>query len=164
MQISWSIFTIQYMCVECWNCLSTASIVQMSVYLSSCPSVCPTSPCLSSTYSFCVFFACLLLFCLILVRQYKSSIRLPSIQYIWLTAIYSMSSIFTQCTYTLYPAVHRRRMERETKAKVVASVWADFVQFLATLAVLPRSIWKNRMNSIFSFKYTKTKQLAWQGI
>ena len=35
---------------------------------------------------------------------------------------------------------HRRRMEREAKAKVVASVWgADFVQFLAALAVLPRS-------------------------
>ena len=40
---------------------------------------------------------------------------------------------------------HRRRMEREAKAKVVASVWgAKFVQFLAALAVLPRSIWKNK--------------------
>ena len=38
-------------------------------------------------------------------------------------------------------------MEREAKAKVVASVWgADFVQFLTALAVLPRSIWNNRMN------------------
>ena len=36
---------------------------------------------------------------------------------------------------------HRRRMEREVKAKVVVPVWgADFVQFLATLAVLPRSV------------------------
>ena len=36
---------------------------------------------------------------------------------------------------------HRRRMEREAKAKVVAFVWgAEFVQFLAALAVLPRSI------------------------
>ena len=39
-------------------------------------------------------------------------------------------------------------METEAKAKVVASVWgADFVQFLAALAILPQSIWKNRMNS-----------------
>ena len=51
---------------------------------------------------------------------------------------------------------HRRRMEREAKAKVVASVWGtDFVQFLATLAVLPRSIVKNRMNLTVSFKSTK---------
>ena len=43
---------------------------------------------------------------------------------------------------------HRRRMEREVKAKVVASVLgADFEQFLAALAVLPRSIWKKRSNS-----------------
>ena len=43
---------------------------------------------------------------------------------------------------------HRRRMETEAKAKVVTSVWgADFVQFLAALAVLPRSIWKKRLNS-----------------
>ena len=51
-------------------------------------------------------------------------------------------------------------MELEDKAKVVASVW------LAELAVLPRSIRKNRMNSTFSFKYTrnKAKQLARQGI
>ena len=39
-------------------------------------------------------------------------------------------------------------METEGKAKVVASVWgAKFVQFLAALAVLPRSIWKKRLNS-----------------
>ena len=32
--------------------------------------------------------------------------------------------------------MHRRRMEREAKAKVVASVWgAEFIQFLAALAV-----------------------------
>ena len=42
-------------------------------------------------------------------------------------------------------------MEREAKTKVVASVWgADFVQFLAALAVLPRSLWKNRMKSTVS--------------
>ena len=36
---------------------------------------------------------------------------------------------------------HRRRMETEGKAKVVASVWgAKFAQFLASLAVLSRSI------------------------
>ena len=40
---------------------------------------------------------------------------------------------------------HRRRMEREAKA--VASVWgADLVQFLATIAVLPRSVLKKRLN------------------
>ena len=39
-------------------------------------------------------------------------------------------------------------MELEDKAKVVASVWgAEFVQFPAALAVLPRSIWKKRLNS-----------------
>ena len=32
---------------------------------------------------------------------------------------------------------HRRRMEREAKAKVVATrLWGIFIQFLATLAVL----------------------------
>ena len=36
---------------------------------------------------------------------------------------------------------HIRRIELEDKAKVVASVWgAEFVQFLAALAVLPWSI------------------------
>ena len=36
---------------------------------------------------------------------------------------------------------HRRRIKTEEKAKVVASVWKDeFIQFLATLAVLPRMI------------------------
>ena len=36
---------------------------------------------------------------------------------------------------------YRRRMELEDKAKVFAAVWgAKFVQFLAALAVLPRSI------------------------
>ena len=43
---------------------------------------------------------------------------------------------------------HERRMETEGKAKVIVSVWvAKFVQFLAALAVLPRSIWKKRLNS-----------------
>ena len=36
---------------------------------------------------------------------------------------------------------HRRRITKKDKAKVVASVWgAEFVQFLAALAVLPWSI------------------------
>ena len=46
--------------------------------------------------------------------------------------------------------VHRRRMEREAKAKAVAAVrGADFVQFLALLAVLHRSVWKKRLTSSF---------------
>ena len=58
-----------------------------------------------------------------------------------------------------------RRMEREAKAKVVASVWgAKFVQFLAPLAVLPRSIWKNMMNSTVSYKSAEAKQLERQEI
>ena len=66
-----------------------------------------------------------------------------------------------------HPHPHSRRMETEGTAKVVASVWgAKFVQFLATLPVLPRSnwkkrcrsIWKTRLNSTLSFKSTKTKQ------
>ena len=58
---------------------------------------------------------------------------------------------------------HRRRIELEdkNKTKVVASVWgAKFVQFLATLTVLPGSIRKNRMNLTFSFKLTKAKPIA----
>ena len=45
---------------------------------------------------------------------------------------------------------HRRRMEGEAKAKVVASVWGTkFNQFLTALAVLHWTIWKKRMNSSF---------------
>ena len=48
---------------------------------------------------------------------------------------------------------HSRRMEREAKSKVVASAWgAEFIQLLAVLAVLPRSIWKKRFNSSYSSK------------
>ena len=47
-------------------------------------------------------------------------------------------------------------MELEDESKVVTSVWGEkFVQFLAALAVLPQSIWKNRMYSTFSFKQTR---------
>ena len=39
-------------------------------------------------------------------------------------------------------------METDGKAKVIGSVWrAKFAQFLASLTVLPRSIWKKRLNS-----------------
>ena len=60
---------------------------------------------------------------------------------------------------------HRRRMDREAKAKVVASVWgAEFVQFLAAQAFLPRSIWKNRIKLTFSSKPNEAKKLARQGL
>ena len=49
-------------------------------------------------------------------------------------------------------------METEGKANVVASVCgAVFVQFLTALAVLPRSIWKERLNSSYSFKIDRGK-------
>ena len=66
--------------------------------------------------------------------------------------------------------MHRRRM------KVFAFVWQEkCIQFLSALAVLPRTILKNRMNSSLTFKsswcnssfYSKSsqaKQLAWQRI
>ena len=45
------------------------------------------------------------------------------------------------------PPSHRRRIRTEEKAKVVASVWEEeFIQFLATLAVLPMTILNNRMH------------------
>ena len=48
---------------------------------------------------------------------------------------------------------HRRSIKTDEKAKVVAFVWGEeFIKFLAALAILPRTIWKNRMNSSFSFK------------
>ena len=51
----------------------------------------------------------------------------------------------------MYTPAHRRWIKAEEKAKVVASVWgAEFIQFLVALAVLPRTILKNRMNSSFS--------------
>ena len=48
----------------------------------------------------------------------------------------------------------RRRMEREAeaKAKVVASVWgAEYIQFLAALAGLPRKFGKKSLNSSYIF-------------
>ena len=46
---------------------------------------------------------------------------------------------------------YRRRIYIEAKAKVVESVWGgEFFSFLAVLAIFPRSIWKNRLNSSYS--------------
>ena len=71
---------------------------------------------------------------------------------------------------------HRRRIKTEEKANVVTSVWGkEFIQFLAALAVLTRTIYNNRMNcnrmisktrinSSHSSKSSKAEQLAWQGI
>ena len=43
--------------------------------------------------------------------------------------------------------VHRRRLETEAKAKVIASVWGtEFMQFLAALAIVHKDFLKNRMN------------------
>ena len=54
--------------------------------------------------------------------------------------------VFSECIE------HKIRRETEAKAKVVASVWgAKFIQFLAARAVLPRSIWKKRLNTALSF-------------
>ena len=51
------------------------------------------------------------------------------------------------------------------KQRQRSAVWGkDFFQFLAALAVLPRSIWKNTRNSTVSFKPIEAKQLARQGI
>ena len=50
-------------------------------------------------------------------------------------------------------ATQRRRIKTEEKAKVVAAVWGkEFIQFLAALAILPRTVLKKRMNSSFSFR------------
>ena len=50
-------------------------------------------------------------------------------------------------------------MELEDKAKVVASDWgAEFVKFLAALAVLPRSVCKKWLNSS-TFQIDRGKQM-----
>ena len=57
-----------------------------------------------------------------------------------------MLSCFQDCILYL---LHRRRIDTDAKAKVVASVWgAEFIQFLAAQACLLQSIWKNRLNFI----------------
>ena len=56
---------------------------------------------------------------------------------------------------------HRRRMETEAKAKVVASVWgAKFVQFLAALAVLSRLIWNETVECILFFQMDHGKKAS----
>ena len=56
---------------------------------------------------------------------------------------------------------HRRRIYAEAKAKVVGSVWgAHIIQFLVELAILPRSIWTNRMKSTVFTKSTELCCLA----
>ena len=45
------------------------------------------------------------------------------------------------------PILSLKRKKTEEKAKVVAPVWEEeFIQFLAAIAVLPRTILNNRMN------------------
>ena len=72
----------------------------------------------------------------------------------------------------LIPYIHKRRIKTEEKAKVVASVWGEeFIQFLATLAILPRTILKNRMNLSFfksswynlSYNSNRPVQNSWRG-
>ena len=47
--------------------------------------------------------------------------------------------------------MHRRRIKTEEKAKIVAAVWgAEFIQFLAALAICTWTFLKNRMNSFCS--------------
>ena len=49
--------------------------------------------------------------------------------------------------------VHRRMIKTEEKANVVASIWGEeCIQFFAALAILPRRILNNRINSSFSCK------------
>ena len=58
-----------------------------------------------------------------------------------------------QCAFAWPIVASQKKDKLEDKAKGVASVWwADFIQFLAALGVLPRSIRKNRMNLTFSLK------------
>ena len=76
--------------------------------------------------------------------------------------ILTFSCFLSLCCHSTH---QRRRMELEDKAKVVASfLGAECVQFLAALAVLPRSVGKKRMNSTVSSKATKAQQLTQQGI
>ena len=54
-------------------------------------------------------------------------------------------------------------METEAKAKVVAPVWGtEFIQFLAALAILPRSILEeyNEFNIFFQIDRGKTASAA----
>ena len=54
------------------------------------------------------------------------------------------------CRVSIYSNL-TRRINTEEKAKVVAAVWGtEFIQCLAALAILPRTILKNRIHSSFS--------------
>ena len=51
---------------------------------------------------------------------------------------------------------HRRRINKEEKAKVVAAVWGTaFIQFFVTLATVfcTRTVLRKRMNSSFSLNH-----------
>ena len=51
------------------------------------------------------------------------------------------------------PAIHRRRVKTEEKAKVVvADGGTEFIQFVATLTILPWTILENKMNPSVSFQ------------
>ena len=58
-------------------------------------------------------------------------------------------------TLSMYYGVHRRRINKEERPKVVPAVWgSEFIKFLAALAILHyRTILKNRMNSSFSLNH-----------
>ena len=61
-------------------------------------------------------------------------------------------------THTMYVHIEEGWREKQRAAKVVASVWgAEYIKFFAALAVLPWSIWKNRLNLYCSFKSTEAK-------
>ena len=48
---------------------------------------------------------------------------------------------------------HIRRIKTEEKAKVIALVWGkEFIQFLAALAILPKTILKNKDDFILFFQ------------
>ena len=57
---------------------------------------------------------------------------------------------------------HRRRIKTEEKAKVVAPVWGEeFIQFLAVLAILPRTILMNWMKPSFYTLRLRIKVQRW---
>ena len=68
--------------------------------------------------------------------------------------IWSLNLFYVKKTapWFMTSLLHRRRIEREAKGKDrrVCLGGIVFVQFLAALAVLPRLVWKNRMNSTIS--------------
>ena len=55
-----------------------------------------------------------------------------------------------------------REKQRQRSSRLFGG--QNLLKILAPLAVLPRSLWKNEMNSTVSSKSTEAKQQAWQGI